>query len=71
MKEEEKWREKKKKRSFREWRTYVIEGGNWGDVGDTEKGRNMWERNWRASKEPGVTMRRAEELVWSAKGEEK
>ena len=70
MKEEEKWREKNK-RSFRYWRTCMIEGGNWGVVGDAEKGRKMWERNWRAREEAGVTMRREEELVWSAKGEEK
>ena len=49
----------------------MIECGNWRVVGDAEKGRKMWERNWRAGEEAGVTMRRAEEVVWSAKGEEK
>ena len=49
----------------------MLERGNWGVVGDGEKGRKMRDRNWRAGEKAGVTMRRAEELLWSAKGEEK
>ena len=49
----------------------MIECGNWGGVGDADKGRKKWERNWRAGEEAGVTMGRKEELVWNEKREEK